>query len=91
MIAGIVVAVGFCLFLLRLFGAGDIKFAVVIALWFGVGSTGDFLTYAGLLGGVVSLPGNPREAPALPSFRRPARPREGCRLPERNSRLSVML
>lgn len=50
-----VLAAGFVLFALKIFGAGDIKLLAATAVWFGWGSLGGFLMVVALSGGVLSL------------------------------------
>jgi prepilin peptidase CpaA len=64
---GLVLAVAFTLFLLRQVGGGDAKLAAATALWLGWAHLFDYLLYASLLGGVLTL--------ALIEFRKFALPR----------------
>jgi prepilin peptidase CpaA len=64
---GLVLAVAFTLFLLKQVGGGDAKLAATTALWLGWAHLFDYLLYASLIGGVLTL--------ALIEFRRFALPR----------------
>lgn len=59
----------FLLFSLNWIGGGDAKLAAVTALWLGAEQTLDYILYAALLGGVLSI--------VLLSFRRLEFPRNG--------------
>lgn len=50
-----VLAVGFTLFAFRFIGGGDAKFAAATALWLDYQLMPQFLVYAGLLGGLLTL------------------------------------
>lgn len=50
----VVLVAGFALFNFGVLGGGDAKLAAATALWLGVGHTGMYLIYAGLLGGVLT-------------------------------------
>ena len=52
---GLVLVVGFGLFALKVFGAGDVKLLAATAVWFDWGSLGYFLMVVALAGGVLSL------------------------------------
>jgi prepilin peptidase CpaA len=64
---GLVLAISFTLFLFRQIGGGDAKLAAATALWLGWAHLFDYLLYASLLGGVLTL--------ALIEFRKFALPR----------------
>jgi len=51
----LVLAIAFVLFTQGWIGGGDAKLAAVTALWFGFGYLLDFLIYASLLGGALTL------------------------------------
>jgi prepilin peptidase CpaA len=53
--AALVLAVAFLLFTQGWIGGGDAKLAAAAALWFGFGHLLDFLVYASLLGGGLTL------------------------------------
>jgi prepilin peptidase CpaA len=54
--AGAVVLVAaFCCFAMRWVGGGDAKLAAAIALWFGFGHLVDYLIYASIAGGALTL------------------------------------
>jgi len=52
--AAAVLVIGFVLFCLNIFGAGDVKILTAIALWFGWPSFLPCLIYIGLAGGILS-------------------------------------
>jgi prepilin peptidase CpaA len=64
---GLVLAVTFTFFLCGWVGGGDAKLAAATALWFGWAHLLDYLLYASILGGVLTL--------ALIEFRKYAMPR----------------
>lgn len=51
----IVLSVGFTLFAFNIIGGGDAKFAAAISLWFGMENTLEFVVYASLIGGAMTL------------------------------------
>jgi prepilin peptidase CpaA len=53
--AVVVLLPGLLLFALRVFGAGDIKLATVMALYLGVGALGRFVLGACLMGGILAV------------------------------------
>ncbi|HZQ12873.1 MAG TPA: prepilin peptidase [Pseudolabrys sp.] len=53
--AGLVLVVAFLLFTQGWIGGGDAKLAAAAALWFGFGHLLDFLVYASLLGGALTV------------------------------------
>ena len=53
--AGLILALGFVFFLRRWIGGGDAKLAAATALWFGWAHLLDYLLYASLLGGALTL------------------------------------
>jgi prepilin peptidase CpaA len=53
--AALVLIVAFLLFMQGWIGGGDAKLAAAAALWFGFGYLLDFLVYASLLGGALTL------------------------------------
>ena len=53
--AGVVLAVGFALYAMGLFGAGDAKLMAAAALWFGWPATMPFVVYTVLAGGVLAV------------------------------------
>jgi prepilin peptidase CpaA len=53
--AALVLIVSFLLFTQGWIGGGDAKLAAAAALWFGFGYLLDFLVYASLLGGALTL------------------------------------
>jgi len=53
--AALVLAVAFCCFACGWIGGGDAKLAAVTALWLGFGHLFDYLVYASLLGGALTL------------------------------------
>jgi prepilin peptidase CpaA len=64
---GLVLAVTFTFFLFGWIGGGDAKLAAATALWFGWAHLADYLLYASILGGVLTL--------ALIEFRKLSMPR----------------
>ena len=50
-----ILAAGFTCFAFGWMGGGDVKIAAVVALWFGFGHLMDYLLYASLLGGALTL------------------------------------
>jgi prepilin peptidase CpaA len=63
---GLIIAIGFVLFARGWVGGGDAKLAAATALWFGWAHLLDYLLYAALLGGLLTV--------ALLGFRRLALP-----------------
>jgi prepilin peptidase CpaA len=53
--AGLIIVVGFLLFTRGWVGGGDAKLAAATALWFGWAHLLDYLLYAALLGGVLTV------------------------------------
>ena len=53
--AALVLVVAFGLFTQGWIGGGDAKLAAAVALWFGFGHLLDFMVYAALLGGLLTL------------------------------------
>jgi len=53
--AALVLVIAFGMFTQGWIGGGDAKLAAATALWFGFGHLLDFLVYASLLGGVLTL------------------------------------
>jgi prepilin peptidase CpaA len=53
--AGLILALGFVFFLRRWIGGGDAKLAAATALWFGWAHLLDYMLYASLLGGALTL------------------------------------
>lgn len=51
----VVLSVGFTLFAFNIIGGGDAKFAASTSLWFGWENTLEFIVYASLIGGVITL------------------------------------
>lgn len=51
----IVLSVGFSLFAFNIIGGGDAKFAAAVSLWFGMENTLEFVLYASLIGGLMTL------------------------------------
>ncbi len=54
-VGGAVLAVGFVCFAREWIGGGDAKLAAATALWLGFGHVFDYLIYASLLGGALTL------------------------------------
>ena len=54
-VAGVVLLVSFALFAAGLIGGGDAKLAAATALWFGFDHLLDYMIYASLLGGALTL------------------------------------
>lgn len=57
MAAGIMLVIGFFLFVVKLFGGGDAKFATAVALWLGVKGLLPFVLYMTICGGVLGVAG----------------------------------
>lgn len=51
----IVLSVGFTLFALNIIGGGDAKFAAATSLWLGFEHSLEFVVYASLIGGLMTL------------------------------------
>lgn len=54
-LAFIILAIGFTLFSMGVMGGGDAKLLAASALWFGTAATGEYLIYASMLGGFLTL------------------------------------
>ena len=54
-IALLILAIGFALFSFGVMGGGDAKLLAASALWFGTAFTGEYLIYASMLGGFLTL------------------------------------
>ncbi len=52
---GLVLAVGFVMFALNLFGGGDVKMLAVAALWMGWDNLLGYVLWVGLIGGVLAV------------------------------------
>lgn len=54
-LAFIILAIGFGLFAFGVMGGGDAKLLAASALWFGTAFTGEYLIYASILGGFLTI------------------------------------
>lgn len=52
---GLIFAVGYVVFALRLMGGGDVKLIIVLALWVGWKNLPEFVVWFGILGGIFTI------------------------------------
>lgn len=55
MVGGIVLAVGFAMFVFNVLGGGDVKMLAAVALWSGPAFIADFIIFTALAGGLMAL------------------------------------